>query len=220
MSESEGRSLFGSIFFTHLVLVLHALVIVLLALLVVFFRGVVEYMAWIVGGGFAILILSGILIWLRVRRSRREISELLQSPLLQDRSVELKLLGGLASVKLGEPGIQHRSAGPALDYQAEQRLELSGPAEVAAEEVKPPVVEPEPPSSQATERVIDLSPEPEPEMEEVEPPPEPVIEPMADAETERLRNLARLVKLKESGALSEQEFRERKEELERQAGNG
>ncbi|PLX82447.1 MAG: hypothetical protein C0616_02205 [Desulfuromonas sp.] len=212
MSESEGRSLFGSIFFTHLVLVLHALVIVLLALLVVFFRGVVEYMAWIVGGGFAIFILIGILIWLRIRRSRREISELLQSPLLQDRSVELKFLGGLASVKLGEPTIQHRAAGPALDYQAEQRLELSGPANVDDVGSRPPQVEPDPSPPQAAERVIDLEAE---TVADEEPPVAPAVEPMADAETERLRNLARLVKLKESGSLSEQEFRLRKEELER-----
>lgn len=102
--KSAGLGLFSTLLVSHLVLLLHGLVILLLALLVVFFRGVVTYLPWILGGGILLLLVSALFLWRALRRRGRALGEILASPLLRDRAVEVKLLGGVASVRLGAPG--------------------------------------------------------------------------------------------------------------------
>ncbi|ORJ59871.1 hypothetical protein [Geothermobacter hydrogeniphilus] len=150
--DKAGSGLVSGIFLTHLILLMHGLVIIMLALLVVFFRGVVSYMPWLVGGGVLLILFSAWYVWRRIRRSRRDLKDLLNSPLLQDRAVEISFLGGVASLRLGQPG----SAGGQLPV------------------LEAPVVE-------STAR-------------------------LEDPEAQRLRELSRLVKLREAGHISDAEY--------------
>jgi hypothetical protein len=151
--EKSSNGLFSGIFLTHLILVLHGLVIVGLALLVVFFRGVVTYLPWIVGGGIMLLLLSAWYVWRRLRRSQKGLRDLLNDPVLQGRAVEISFLGGVASLRLGQPGSAH---------------------------VQMPVLE-----------APDYEPAPQLEA----------------PESQRLRELSRLVKLREAGHISDEEYR-------------
>lgn len=150
--EKSSSGLFSSIFLTHLVLVLHGLVIVGLALLVVFFRGVVNYLPWIVGGGILLVLLSAWYAWYRLRRSQKGLRDLLNDPVLQGRAVEISFLGGVASLRLGQPGSAHVEV-PVLEAPAY---------------------------------------DPAPQLE--------------DPESQRLRELSRLVKLREAGHISDEEY--------------
>jgi len=150
--EKSGSGMVSGIFLTHLILLMHGLVIVGLALLVVFFRGVVSYMPWLVGGGILLVVLSALYVWRRLRRSQRDLRDLLNNPVLKDRAVEISFLGGVASLRLGQPG----SAGGQL-----------------------PVLE----------------------APEVEP-----LSQLEDPEAQRLRELSRLVKLREAGHISDAEY--------------
>jgi len=161
-AEKQRSGLFSSLFLMYLVLLMHGLAIVLFALLVVFFRGVVTYLPWIMLGGTLLVILSAWIFWRKFRNNQREFKELLNNPLLRDRAVELRFLGGVATVRLGAPG----------------------------------------PSSVPLPEVIEYQPQ------TVEPIPQ-----LEDAEAARLNNLARLIKLRDKGELTESEFQELKQRL-------
>lgn len=157
--DKSGSGMVSGIFLTHLILLMHGFVIVMLALLVVFFRGVVSYMPWLVGGGVVLVLFSAWYLWRRFQRSQKDLRDLLNSPMLQDRSVEISFLGGVASLRLGQPG----TAGGTLPV-------LEAPAH------------------------------------------EPAVQ-LEDPEAQRLRELARLVKLREGGHISETEYEVLKKSL-------
>ena len=161
-TEKQRSGLFSSLFLMYLILLLHGLAIVLFALLVVFFRGVVTYLPWIMLGGALLVILSAWLIWRKFRHSQRDFKEILDNPLLRDRAVELRFLGGVATVRLGAPG----------------------------------------PSSVPMPDVIEYQPQSVESIPQLE-----------DPEAARLNNLARLIKLRDRGELTDTEFQELKQRL-------
>ncbi len=164
--DKSNSGMFSGIFLTHLILLMHGLVIVMLALLVVFFRGVVSYMPWLVGGGVLLVLGSAWYIWRRLKRSQRDLRDLLNNPILKDRAVEISFLGGVASLRLGQPG----SAGGQL-----------------------PILE---------------APSVEPAVQ------------LEDPEAQRLRELSRLVKLRESGHINDDEYHLLKKGLFQSAAEG
>lgn len=101
--NNDGGILKG-IFAGYLILILHALLMLVVALLVVFLRGVVEYMLWIFLGGVALIGLSGYLFYRRLKKGSGQLASVLHDPALRDRPLEISFLGGLASVRLGQPG--------------------------------------------------------------------------------------------------------------------
>lgn len=102
--ESDG--LVKSVLLAYFILALHVLLIAGMALLVLFFRGVVNYMLWIVLGGIAIVGLSAFFFLRRMRAEGKSLREMLRNPVFNGRSVEVSLLGGMATVKLGQPSQQ------------------------------------------------------------------------------------------------------------------
>jgi LPXTG-motif cell wall-anchored protein len=109
--NNEGGILKG-IFAGYLILVLHALLMLLVALLVVFLRGVVEYMLWIFLGGLTLIGLSGYVFYRRIKKGSGTLGSVLNDPAFRDRPMEISFLGGLASVKLGQPGQSGDSGAP------------------------------------------------------------------------------------------------------------
>lgn len=103
-SQEKDRGIISSIFLTYFVLILHALLAVLLGVVIVFFKGVVEYMGWILLGGFVLLGGSGYLFYRRMKRNNRNLRDVLDDPVFRDRAVEVRFLGGAASLRLGQPG--------------------------------------------------------------------------------------------------------------------
>jgi hypothetical protein len=162
-TEKPSSGLFSSLFLMYLILVLHGLVIVLFALLVVFFRGVVTYLPWIMLAGGLLVVGSAWFLWRKFRSSQLDFKALLENPLLRDRAVEVRFLGGVASVRLGAPVSAATSFPDAIEHRPLQTVESV------------------------------------PQLE--------------DAETLRLKRLARLIKLRENGELSEPEFQALKKTL-------
>lgn len=98
--KKDKDGLFRSIFTAYLILLLHVALLAGVGVSVVLFRGVYQYLPWIMGG-IGILVLS--LAWIFYRRmsqSSSDIKNLLSMPGFQDRSVEIRLFGGLASFKI------------------------------------------------------------------------------------------------------------------------
>ncbi len=101
-SKKNSDGVFKGILLAHVILVLHLVFFAALGLLVVFLSGVIEHMFWIFLGGMALVALSGYLFYRRIKREGKTLGEVLKSPVLEGRSVEVSLLGGMATLKVGQ----------------------------------------------------------------------------------------------------------------------
>lgn len=121
-TNKNSDGLFKSIFLAHLILFLHLLLFAALGILVVFLSGVMEHMLWILLGGMAVVALSSYLFYRRLRREGKTLGEILRSPVFEGRSVEVSLLGGMATLKLDHP--RDASGRQAIDGRREPPLQL------------------------------------------------------------------------------------------------
>lgn len=136
--KREDDGLVRSVLLAYFILALHVLLIAAVAILVLFFRGVVNYMLWIFLGGIALIGFSGFYFIRRMRAEGRSLGEMLRNPMFNGRSVEVSLLGGMATVKLGQsspsPAIGQNAAidMPRLeDPDASRRREVTELSELA-----------------------------------------------------------------------------------------
>lgn len=121
--KRDKEGLFKSLFAAYAVLLLHVLLLAVTGVTVVLFRGVYHYLPWIMGG-LALLVLTLFwLFYLRMKKSARDMRDVLSFPQFRDRRVEVKLLGGLATFKIDAPAPPDPST--ALAYMPRQE---NGPA--------------------------------------------------------------------------------------------
>jgi len=80
---------------------LHILLIIGLVLLVIILQGFLKYTLWIFLGGLGLILLSGLLIWKRLKRRKEDVSDVLNSPTFQGREVEVSFLGGTVNLRFG-----------------------------------------------------------------------------------------------------------------------
>ena len=112
-NKSADKSVFKAVLLTHFILLLHLLIIVGLAILVIFFRGITQYMVWIFLAGTALIGLSGFFIYRRIQsRGKIWVKDIQSSDLFRDRNFEVSFLGGVASVKIGTPTAPTTIANP------------------------------------------------------------------------------------------------------------
>ena len=126
--KNDGEGVMKSVMTAYLILILHVFLLVGLGFLVFFFRGIVQYMIWIVlFGGLAILA-SGIWLFRRMKAEGRSLRDTLNSPLFRNKTVEVSLLGGLAQFRVG-----HSNPRPQLEHMgpdSSQQLEWTGDPQV------------------------------------------------------------------------------------------
>ncbi|MFO7494816.1 MAG: SHOCT domain-containing protein [Desulfobacterales bacterium] len=105
IEKKDNIGLFKSVMLAYSILMLHVALVATVGLLVLFFRGVVNYMLWIFLIGTAGILVSGYLFFRRMKREGKTLREMLKTPVFNGRPVEVSLLGGLASFRLGgKPG--------------------------------------------------------------------------------------------------------------------
>jgi hypothetical protein len=100
IKKEKEESHFKSVLMAYLILVLHVVLITGLVLLVIFFRGIINYMIWIFLGGTAAILASAYHFYKRMKMEGKTIREILNSHRFGGRTVEVNLLGGLASLKI------------------------------------------------------------------------------------------------------------------------
>jgi hypothetical protein len=131
-NKKEKYALFKGVLMAHFILVLHALLIAGLGFLVLFFRGIIQYMLWIFLIGSAGIITSAVLFYKRMKKEGMTLREMLNSPLFRGRSVEVHILGGLASFKLGKS-----DDAPMIENGlTEQRRQLEDPDTIHVRELR------------------------------------------------------------------------------------
>jgi hypothetical protein len=129
----KDTGLFKGIMLAYFVLILHVLLIAGMGLMVIFFQGVVFYMPWIFIGGVALIFCSGYYFYRRLKANGQSLREALNSPILQGKSFEIRLLGGIATFKVDvdgatRPSMALPSAQPTLrleDQTASRLRELT-----------------------------------------------------------------------------------------------
>jgi len=97
--ESDGIS--KSILAAYAILLLHVFLIAGIGFLIFFFSGIVNYLGWIFLIGFSITGALAYRFYRRMKREGKTVYEMMQPSLLNGRSVELSVMGGLISFKVG-----------------------------------------------------------------------------------------------------------------------
>jgi len=100
-NKNEITSLVSSLFLASSVLLFHVILVVVMGILVLFFSGLVNYIFWIFLGGCALI---GGAVYFFFRYMKKDgsqmVYQLLSLPELKGKKIEVKLLGGLASLKI------------------------------------------------------------------------------------------------------------------------
>ncbi|MGD9081686.1 MAG: hypothetical protein PVG96_20240 [Desulfobacterales bacterium] len=103
MKKDSGDLLRG-ILLAHLILFLHLLFIAGLGLVVIFFHGISQYMLWIFLGATVILFASGFFCYRHIKtQGKQTLKDIEESAIFKNRSFEVRLLGGMASLRFGRP---------------------------------------------------------------------------------------------------------------------
>jgi len=98
--NKDRDGLFKNIFIAYFILLAHVILLAGIGVTVVLFKGVYHYLPWIMGS-IGILVLT--IAWIFYRRMSQhssEIKDILSMPEFRDRTVEVRLLGGVASFKI------------------------------------------------------------------------------------------------------------------------
>lgn len=103
-NKKESNGMMKSIFAAHLILVLHVLLIAGLGCLILFFGVIVQYLIWILIIGSAGIFLAGYLFKRKMVREGRQLRDMLSLPSLRGKTIEVSILGGMASLRLENPG--------------------------------------------------------------------------------------------------------------------
>jgi hypothetical protein len=130
--NQKNEGVVKSIFIAYSILLFHLVLLAVLGLLVLFFSGVVNYLTWIFLGGAAIIIASGYYFIRKLRKEQKTIREILMLPEFAGKDIEIRLLGGAASFKMGSSDShkteQTNNAPPYLQLEttAKSRIENLG----------------------------------------------------------------------------------------------
>jgi cytochrome c biogenesis protein CcdA len=118
MKKEKDSQHFTSVMMAYFILLLHVILVAALVLMVIFFRGIINYLIWIFIVGSIAIIVSGYHFYKRMKKEQKTLGEILDASRFNGRSIEVSFLGGLASLKIGRA---HHTL-PALDSPSSGRL--------------------------------------------------------------------------------------------------
>ncbi len=105
----SDNHLAGSLLLAFSILLFHVLLLAAIGLLIIIFRGIVNYLAWILLGGGLIAGAGVFVLYRYMQKEKSIVAKLLELPEFKNRRVEVNILGGLASFKIDQDD-QTRSA--------------------------------------------------------------------------------------------------------------
>jgi glucan phosphoethanolaminetransferase (alkaline phosphatase superfamily) len=116
--DLKGSSITGGVFLAYSIIILHALIIALLFIFIIFFRGIVHYILWITLTAIGLTFLSGLYFFRKLRKNSQKLKDILNDPAFAGRTIEIGFLGGAALLKLN-PQTEHPIA---LGYEPTKAL--------------------------------------------------------------------------------------------------
>ena len=131
-NNNNETGLFKSVLLAYGILTLHIILVAVVGLVIIFFQGIAKYWIWIFIGIIATIIGCTYFIYRRIKSQGKSIGDILKSPAFSGKSVEVSVLGGLASLKIGEPKISRKQLAIHPDSQI---LQLEDPDTTKVREV-------------------------------------------------------------------------------------
>ena len=122
LNDEQNKSVFSGVMLGYMVLVMHLLLMIGLGITVVLIKGIYDFRWLIFIVGIALIAWSGHYFYRRFKDSNRKLSDFMTDPALQNRTLEISLLGGMATVKLGHKDEDIKLIAPADETQV-KRLE-------------------------------------------------------------------------------------------------
>jgi len=98
--KQKDSSITGGVFLAYSIIILHALIIALLFMLIIFFRGIVHYILWITMAGIALTFISGLYFFRKLKKNSQKLKDILSDPAFAGRTLEIGFFGGAAVLKL------------------------------------------------------------------------------------------------------------------------
>lgn len=98
--NKDKEGLFKNIFTAYAILLLHLVFLAGAGVTVVLFKGVYHYLPWIMACIGLIALAGAFVFYRRLKSNSSDIGNFLSRPGLEDRTIEVKLIGGLASFRI------------------------------------------------------------------------------------------------------------------------
>ncbi len=97
----QDKSVFSGVMLSYLVLILHILLMIGLGAAVILIKGIYDFRWFISIAGIVLVGGSGYYFYHRIKKDALKIRDLMRDPALQNSALEISLLGGMATLKLG-----------------------------------------------------------------------------------------------------------------------
>ncbi len=132
----KDKGVTSGIFIGYFVIVLHILLIVAVALIVIFLRGINEYLTWIMLGCFLIILGSGYFFYRKIKSDNNKLRDILNDPALQGKSLEISFLGGMASLKVAQSpsaltSLEHNGQSPPPQLEDSHSIQVRELTQIA-----------------------------------------------------------------------------------------
>ncbi len=133
IKSNVDKETVSNVFVGAAILGLHLLLVLGLGVTVVLIKGIYDFRWLIMLTGIALIGGSGYFFYQKLKASNRTLREVINDPALRDHSLEISLLGGMASVKL-----EHKDAGVKLveENRTEMPQQLEAPRTSQVQELE------------------------------------------------------------------------------------
>ncbi len=101
LNDEQNKSIFSGVMLSYLVLLLHVLLMVALGITVVVIKGIYDFRWLILIAGIALIGISGYYFYHYFKVHKQKLSDLMSNPAFNDRTLEISLMGGMATMRLG-----------------------------------------------------------------------------------------------------------------------
>lgn len=108
------EGIFKSIFTAYMILLLHVALLAGVGVSVILFRGLYQYLPWIVAAITILVLAMAWMVYRKMRADSAQLKDIVGLPEFRDRDVEVRLMGGLLSFKMSAP--RERPAMESLPY--------------------------------------------------------------------------------------------------------
>lgn len=108
IKEEQNRSIFSSVVVIALIILFHVVLIVGLISSVILFKGIYDLRWWLLGLGLLLIGASCYFFYRRAKAGKRRLRDMMNDPAFQNRSVEISLMGGMATLRIGHQNSQHQ----------------------------------------------------------------------------------------------------------------
>ena len=132
LNDEQNKNFFSGVVLAYLVLLLHILLMVGLGITVVVIKGIYDFRWLILFAGIALIGGSGYYFYRYFKEHKQKLQDLMSDPAFSDRTFEISLMGGMATLKVGHKDDSIRLIGTDSENQVKQ---LEGPKSVQIKEL-------------------------------------------------------------------------------------